>query len=61
MYDMNKVTIHQGDVLQVLRSLPAESIHCCITSPPYWGLRVYGVAGQIGLEPTIEDYVAKMV
>ena len=44
---MNKVDIHQGDVLQVLRSLPAESIHCCITSPPYWGLRSYGTPPQI--------------
>jgi DNA modification methylase len=57
---VNQVIIHQDDVLAVLRSLPAESIHCCITSPPYWGLRDYGVAGQIGLEPTIEEYVAKM-
>ncbi len=54
-------TIYQGDALEVLRSLPSESVHCCITSPPYWGLRDYGVAGQLGLEPTPEEYVAKMV
>lgn len=34
-------TIHQGDVLDVLRTMPAESVHCVVTSPPYWGLRQY--------------------
>ena len=45
------------------RSLPLadESVQCCVTSPPYWGLRDYGVAGQIGLERTPEEYVAVMV
>lgn len=51
----------QGDALAVLRTLPSESVHCCVTSPPYWGLRDYGVVGQLGLEPTPEAYVAKMV
>jgi DNA modification methylase len=41
--------------------MPDESIDCCVTSPPYWGLRDYGVAGQLGLERTPEEYVAKMV
>lgn len=41
--------------------LKDESIHCVITSPPYWGLRDYGVSGQLGLEKTPEEYVAKMV
>ena len=50
-----------GDALEVLRSLPAESVQCCVTSPPYWGLRDYGVAGQLGLERTPEEYVARMV
>lgn len=54
-------TIHTGDALAVLRTLPDCSVHCCWTSPPYWGLRDYGVAGQIGLEPTPEAYVARMV
>ena len=53
--------IYQGDCLEVLRTLPDESIHCCVTSPPYWGLRDYGVDGQLGLEPTPDEYVAKMV
>ena len=56
-----KLTLYQGDVLDVLRQLPAESVHCCITSPPYWGLRDYGVVGQIGLEETPDEYVEKMV
>ena len=51
----------QGDVVTVLATLPADSVHCVVTSPPYWGLRDYGVEGQIGLEPTPEAYVAKMV
>ncbi len=55
------VKIHTGDCLDVLRTLPAESVNCCVTSPPYWGLRDYGVAGQIGQEPTPEAFVAKMV
>jgi DNA modification methylase len=38
-----------------------ESVHCCVTSPPYWGLRDYGLAGQLGLEKTPEEYVAHMV
>ena len=50
-----------GDALTELRKLPDESIHCCVTSPPYWGLRDYGGPGQLGLERTPEEYVAKMV
>ena len=53
--------IYQGDFFEVLRTLPDESIHCCVTSPPYWGLRDYGVDGQLGLESTPDEYVAKMV
>jgi len=55
------VTILQGDALEKLKTLEDESVHCCVTSPPYWGLRDYGVDGQIGLESTPEEYVAKMV
>ncbi len=51
----------QGDCLEILKTLPGESAHCCVTSPPYWGLRDYGFKGQYGLEPTPEEYVAKMV
>src|SRR5690554_1460050 len=56
---MNQII--QGDVIEALRSLPEGFIHTCVTSPPYWGLRDYGVPGQIGLEPTPEEYVEKMV
>jgi len=50
-----------GDALKELSKLPDESVNCCVTSPPYWGLRDYGVPGQLGLERTLEEYVAKMV
>jgi DNA modification methylase len=50
-----------GDCIEGLRTLPDASVHCCVTSPPYWGLRDYGNDGQIGLEPTPEAYVARMV
>jgi DNA modification methylase len=55
------VRIITGDCRDVLATLPAESVHCCVTSPPYWGLRDYGVAGQIGLESTYQDFVEQMV
>jgi DNA modification methylase len=53
--------IEQGDWIEVLRTMPDESVHCVVTSPPYWGLRDYRVDGQLGLERTPEEYVAKMV
>ena len=54
-------TILQGDVRSCLKQLEGESVQCCVTSPPYWGLRDYGCEGQIGLEPTPEAYVADLV
>ena len=56
---VNKV-IH-GDCLDVMREMPDKSINCCVTSPPYWGLRDYRVDGQLGIEKTPEEYVEKMV
>jgi DNA modification methylase len=50
-----------GDCRAILPTLDAGSVHMVCTSPPYWGLRDYGVAGQLGLEPTPEEYVANMV
>jgi DNA modification methylase len=50
-----------GDVRTVLATLEPESVQTCVTSPPYWGLRDYGNNGQIGLEPTPEEYVANLV
>jgi DNA modification methylase len=47
----------QGDYLEWLQMLPSESFDCIVTSPPYWGLRDYGVEGQIGLEPTLDGFV----
>lgn len=53
--------IKQGDALSVLKTMPDQSINTCVTSPPYWGLRDYGVDGQLGLEPTPAEYVANLV
>lgn len=50
-----------GDCLESLRQMPDQSVHCCVTSPPYFGLRDYGVAGQIGLEPTPDEFVRALV
>lgn len=50
-----------GDVRQTLSTLPEKSVNCCVTSPPYFGLRDYGVDGQIGLEPTPAEFVAELV
>lgn len=50
-----------GNALTELRKLRDESIQMCVTSPPYWGLRDYGIEGQLGLEKTPEEYVAKLV
>lgn len=50
-------TIITGDALEALRAMPDQSVQCCVTSPPYWGLRDYGVPGQLGLEPTVEEHI----
>jgi len=54
-------TIYQGHTLEVLKTFPDEFVDCIITSPPYWGLRDYGVKGQIGLEPTLEEYISNLL
>ena len=51
----------EGDARAVLRDIPDDSFHCCITSPPYWGLRDYGVEGQVGLEGTLAEYISTLV
>lgn len=66
---MKQQTLHDGQArliygtpnIESLRSLPADSVHCVVTSPPYWGLRDYGADGQLGLEETPQDFVASMV
>ena len=54
-------TIINRDALCALRELPAESVHCCVTSPPYYALRDYGMDAQIGREDTPEQYIASLV
>lgn len=54
-------TIYHGDCLDGLKMLPSEFVNCCITSPPYYGLRDYGKDGQVGLEKTPEEYIQKLV
>lgn len=58
---MNLDHCYHGSALDVLRTLPDECVQTCVTSPPYWGLRDYGTDGQLGLEKTPEEYVARMV
>ena len=58
---MTRPKLLKGDVRQVLRGLEPESVQCVVTSPPYWGLRDYGVDGQLGLEQTPEEFVDNMV
>jgi site-specific DNA-methyltransferase (adenine-specific) len=50
-----------SDWIEFLRQLPDESVQCCVTSPPYLSLRDYGIAGQLGLEPTMQEYIEKLV
>lgn len=57
--ELNK--IYQGNCLEVLKTMPDESVNCCITSPPYYGLRDYDVDGQIGIEDSPKKYVEKLV
>jgi site-specific DNA-methyltransferase (adenine-specific) len=58
---LKKSSILQGDALQVLSRLPSESVQCVVTSPPYWGLRDYGIEGQIGLEPALDEFLGRLV
>jgi len=54
-------TIYQGDAAEILKQLPKEFFRCVVTSPPYWGLRDYGSAGQIGAEEDPDEYVRRVV
>ena len=49
--------IHTGDCLKILKTLPDDSVHCCVTSPPYYALRDYGMEAQIGRETTPKEYI----
>ena len=57
--ELNKFT--WGDALKMLKKMPDKSVHCCVTSPPYWNLRDYGVDGQIGLENTPKKFINTLV
>lgn len=56
-----RVEIRLGDCIGVMAAMPDDSVDCVVTSPPYWGLRDYGVSGQMGLEPTLAEHLAVMV
>jgi len=60
-YQDDWLTVYHGDCKAVMAEMEPESVHCVVTSPPYWGLRDYGTPGQLGLEPTPEEYVANLV
>ena len=53
--------VRQGEALTVLRGMPDASVNCCVTSPPYWGLRDYHSDGQLGMEATPQEYVCRLV
>lgn len=59
-YEDDSVTLWHGDALAVLQGLPEQSVDCCVTSPPYFGLRDYGEEGQYGLEASPAEYVGTM-
>ena len=58
---MSSYQVIIGDCIEGMRSLPDQSVHTCVTSPPYFGLRDYGMDGQIGLEATPDAFVARLV
>jgi DNA modification methylase len=59
-YTDDTITLHLGDALEVLRHMPAGSVDCTVTSPPYFGLRDYGMPGQIGAEASPAEYVERL-
>lgn len=61
MFLDGRVALWIADCLAALSAMEADSVDCVVTSPPYWGLRDYGVDGQIGLEPTLGEHLAIMV
>jgi site-specific DNA-methyltransferase (adenine-specific) len=59
--DLAESIIFKGDAFHVLQRLPSDSVQCAVTSPPYWGLRDYNTMGQIGLEPTLPEFLRNLV
>jgi len=60
-YQEDRITIYNGDSIDIMKQMPDESVNTIITSPPYWSLRDYGVESQIGLEGTLDKYLEKML
>ena len=58
---LNDSIVLEGDAMNVLSRLPSQSVQCVVTSPPYWGLRDYGITGQIGLEETLPQFINRLV
>lgn len=58
---MSRYELHVGDCIESMKGMPERSVNCCVTSPPYFGLRDYGVDGQIGLEESPEPFIQKLV
>lgn len=58
---LEESVIFEGDALHVLGRLPSSCVQCVVTSPPYWGLRDYGISDQIGLEPTLPQFLNRLV
>lgn len=54
-------SIYHGDALEILKTLPSQSINCCVTSPLYWGLRDYGVDGQLGVENDFMEFISRLI
>ena len=59
--NLRESVIVEGDAIDALKAMPARSVQCVVTSPPYWGLRDYGITGQIGLEAGVHEYLTKLV
>jgi site-specific DNA-methyltransferase (cytosine-N4-specific) len=57
----NPITVIEGDTRDVIRQLPSDTFQCVMTSPPYWGVRDYGIGGQIGAEKVLSDYIQTLV
>jgi site-specific DNA-methyltransferase (cytosine-N4-specific) len=61
MLEIKNSSILEGDALNILNRLPSNLVQCAVTSPPYWGLRDYNIEGQIGLEPTLQQFINHLV
>src|ERR1700683_2894018 len=57
----SSITLYCGNAVEVLRRLPARSVHCVVTSPPYWGFRDYGHEDQLGSESTADEFIGNLV